>query len=163
MSTNDVNHKIKNQNKIEPWTVGHSMYFMQFCLAVSDGEITRKEYKTIEEHMKKNTQTQKNLGEDGIDEKVRFEEAIDYYNETVRMETMKEQLQVFISTIPDAVNWNMKTLTNFTDEMFELACVELPSGIMVSAKKEILQTMINKWGIERGLPAISGDGGRTWH
>ena len=76
---------------------------------------------------------------------------------------MKEQLQVFISTIPDAVNWNMKTLTNFTDEMFELACVELPSGIMVSAKKEILQTMINKWGIERGLPAISGDGGRTWH
>ncbi len=124
-------------DNLDNWTIGHTMYFLQFCMAAADGEITKQEFKTIEARMGRNAYAQKMLGEEGVDEGLRFDEAMTYYNEMVRTEKIEYQLNLFISNM--AVT---EDLIIFYNEMVDLAMVDLPPGDMAKGKKNILEALL---------------------
>ena len=149
-------HSNSLQDITQRWTMGHSLYYIQFTLAGIDGVIDPKEMNLLKQRMKENKVIQEGLGNEGYhDEEKRFIDAEIYYNEAAKggKAQIVRILRDYLTQVAESHNWEKRTLSLLYTQIFDIAMAD---GEIWSGEVEVLQMMVDEWGLDIGIPLLEG-------
>ena len=138
------------------WTMGHSLYYIQFALAGIDGNIDPKEIDQLKRRMRENKALQESIGKEGYhDEEQRFKDAEIYYNEAAKggKRQVVQILRNYLTQVAESNNWEKGALSLTYTEIFDIAMAD---GEIWSGEVEVLQMMVDEWGLDEGIPLLRG-------